>query len=126
MSKFTETKWLPILVAAGVGIALMFLLVNAFKSAILSATGGGLLGITVGIAAAYYFVTGLIAGVWTRQTRPGISAALVVLVVNIIYNIGRGTFAGAGAQLFVAIIILVVFAIGVGSLGGFVGKLIRR
>ena len=123
MSRFTESKWLPIVVAAGVGLGVMLLLGYAFSDTLLDAdTIGEVLGIIFGMAAASYFVTGLIAGVWTRQTRSGINAALVLVVVNIIYSFARGS---VEANL-VAILIAVVFAIGAGSLGGFVGKRIRR
>jgi len=123
MGRFTESKWLPIVVAAGVGIGLIYLLGFVFSDELLAAdTIGEVLGIMFGMAAASYFVTGLIAGIWTRQTRPGISAALVLLAANIIIS-----FISPYLQVnLVAILIWVVFAAVCGSLGGFVGKPIRR
>ena len=141
MGKLTESKWLPIVVAAIIGIGLLFLLLHAFSSAIGSATTiGGLLGIILGIAAACYFVAGLIAGAWTRRKGAGVSAAIVVMVANLVINIARGFLAGFGGGLFniargslagfgglfMAILILLLLAAGIGFLGGSVGARIRR
>ena len=113
---------LAIIVAAAVGIAIMFLMGYAFSDTLLYAdTIGEVLGIILGIAAASYFVTGFIAGFWTRQVGTGVSAAIVVLAVNIIYSFSSG---GISADIL-SILIAVVFALVLGSLGGWLGKVLR-
>ena len=122
MAKLSKSKWLPVVVAAAAGIALMLILGAAFSSTLEDAdTIGDVLGIVFGMAIVSYFITGFIAGVWTRETKPGMHAALVVLAANIIYNIATG-FVGS----FVSIIIAIIFAVACGSLGGWIGKLVRR
>ena len=122
MGKLAEAKWLVVMVGAVVGIAIMLILGAAFSSTLEDAdTIGEIIGIVFGAAAISYFLTGLIAGAWTRETKYGMYAALLLLVANIIYNIATG-FVGTA----VSIIIAIIFAIICGSLGGWIGKLIRR
>lgn len=122
MGKLAEAKWLAVIVGAVVGIAIMLILGAAFSSTLEDAdTVGEIIGILFGTAAVSYFLAGLVAGAWTRETKYGMYAALLLLVVNIIYNIVQG-YAGTA----VAIIIAIIFAIICGSLGGWIGKLVRR
>jgi len=114
------SKFMAILVAAALGTAIMFLIGYAFDVMEVN-TGGKWLGIVLGIAAASYFVTGFIAGLWTRQVGPGVSAAIVVLVVNLIISFTSG---GVQANIL-SILIAVVFALILGSLGGLAGKVLR-
>ncbi|MBA7674886.1 hypothetical protein ES703_83111 [subsurface metagenome] len=122
MAKLSESKWLPVVVAAVAGIAIM-LLMGLILGATLEEdiTIDEALGIVIGVAVASYFVTGFIAGIWTRETKPGIYAALVVLAANIIYNI-----VGGSGLTFFSFLIAVIFAVGIGALGGWIGTLIRR
>jgi hypothetical protein len=115
-------KWLAIIVAAAAGMAVMFLMGFIFASALTEAdTIEDVLGIIFGTAAASYFVTGFVAGVWTRQVGPGIAAAILVVVVNLIYSFASGNVEAS----FFGIIIALIFALALGSLGAFIGKLIR-
>jgi len=115
-------KFLAILVAAAIGLAVMFLMGYAFGSTLSEAvTVEEVLGIIFGIAAASYFVTGLIGGLLTRQVGLGVTAAIIVLAVNLIYSYSNG---GVEADIL-SIVIAVVFALVLGSLGGLIGKAIR-
>ena len=121
MGRFSGSKWLAVVVAAAAGIALMYLLGYAFGSTMdYDATYSDLIGIVIGIAAASYLITGFIAGIWTRETKPGMHAAILLLVVNIIISLTQGYVPN-----FFGIIIMVFFAVGLGSLGGWIGKMIR-
>ena len=115
-------KFLAIVVAAIIGIAIMFLMGYAFDDTLSEATTiEEVLGIIFGIAAASYFVTGLIAGLLTRQVGPGVTAAIIVLAVNIGYS-----FSSMNVESnILGIVIAVLFALILGSLGGLVGKVIR-
>ena len=122
MGKLSESKWLAVIVAAIIGVALMYLLGLAFGSTLdYDTTFGDLVGLVFGIAAASYLITGFIAGFWTRDTKSGMNAALLLLVINFIISIAQGF----GLNIL-GIVIWVVFAIICGSLGGWIGKLVRR
>ncbi|HEY96760.1 MAG TPA: hypothetical protein G4O16_01090 [Dehalococcoidia bacterium] len=122
MARLGEARWLAVIAGAVVGIALMLILGAAFSSTLEDAdTIGEVLGIVFGVAAVSYFLTGFVAGVWTRETKYGMYAALVLLIANIIYNIATG-YVGT----IVSIIIAIIFAVVCGSLGGWIGKLARH
>jgi hypothetical protein len=122
MRKNPQRKWLAIIVAAAAGIAVMFLMGFAFGSALSEAdTIDEVLGIIFGTAAASYFVTGFVAGLWTRQVGPGIAAAILVVVINLVYSFASGNVEAS----FMGIVIALIFALALGSLGGFIGKVIR-
>ena len=116
-------KWLPIVVAAIVGIALMFLLGFVLNKVTL--------GSMLGIGAVSYLVTGLIAGAWAhwRGWAHGMFAGILVWFGNLIYSFVTGVAYGPASQVpgfFLGIFMAGVFAIGIGGLGGFVGDRIRR
>jgi hypothetical protein len=122
MNKNPPRKWLAIIVAAATGMAVMFLMGFIFASSLSEAdTIDEVLGIIFGTAAASYFVTGFIAGIWTRQVGPGISAAILVVVINLVYSFASGNVEAS----FLGIVIALIFALVVGSLGAFIGKVIR-
>ena len=122
MAKLSESKWLAVIVASIIGIALMYVLGYAFGSTLdYDTTLEDVLGAVIGIAAACYIITGFIAGIWTRETKPGMYAAILLLVVNVIISLAQGNVPN-----FFGIIIMVIFAVAFGALGGWIGKLVRR
>lgn len=126
-----ELEWLPVVVAAIVGIALMFLLGFAINLIIPVDTSlEGWLTITWGIGIFCYFTTGLIAGAWTnwKGATYGGFAAMVVWFVNLIYSFVIGIAYGLayGPVFFLGVFIVGLFMMGIGALGGFVGERIRR
>lgn len=118
-----ELKWLPIVVAAIVGIGLMLLLGFALDPVAL--------GTILGIGTVCYFVTGLIAGAWARWRGPvhGVYAAMLAWFGNLIYSFVIGIAYGPASRVpgfFIAVFVVGIIAIGIGALGGFVGERLRR
>jgi len=121
MGRFSGSKWLAVVVSAVIGIALMYLLGYAFGSTMdYDTTLNEALGIVIGVAIASYFVTGFIAGAWMRETKSGMHAAILLLVVNFIISLTQGYIPN-----FLGIIIMILFAVICGSLGGWIGKLVK-
>ena len=128
MQILAELKWLPIVISAVIGIALMLLLGFIIP---LGTTLGGLLAITLGIGFLSYFASGLIAGAWAGWRGPshGLFAGLLIWFANLIYGFITGVAYGPASQglsFILGILLSGIFAIAIGALGGFVGERIRR
>ena len=121
MGWFWSSKWVAVIVSAAIGMAVMYLLGLVLGSTIdYDTTFGELAGIVLGLMIASYLITGFIGGFWTRGTKSGMNAALVLLAANIIISLFQGVFTGLPG-----IIILVIVVIICGALGGWIGKLVR-
>ena len=118
-----ELKWLPIVVAAIVGIGLMFLLGIAFHA--------DTFGMLLGIGFVCYFVTGLIAGAWAnwRGWGHGGFAGVLLWVGNLIYSFVTGVAYGPLSQVpgfFLGVFMAGISGVAISTLAGFVGERIRR
>ena len=114
------SRWIPAVVSAAIGVALMFLL-GYILSKTVDTIGTG---VQLGIAAACYFITALIAGAWARRKEVGIYAALLLFIVNVVVSLSGG-YQG-GSYTIVGIIIGALIAIAIGFIGGLVGQMVRR
>lgn len=131
MSVSDELKWLPVVVAAIVGIALMRLLGFALPPPIPSdITLKSVMATILGIGVFCYFVAGVIAGAWANWKGYGYGALAAVLVFlgNLAYSFAIGTPYIDLSHPFLSLLgvfIAGLFAMGIGTLGGFVGERIR-
>jgi hypothetical protein len=121
VNKKILSKWLAIIVAVASGIAVVFLMSFIFGTALSEAEKiDDVLGIILGIQAASYFITGFVAGIWTRRLRSSIYAVILVLVINLVYSFAVGSLEAS----FIGIIEALIFTLALGALGGLIGKLI--
>ena len=127
-----EFRWLPVIIGAVVGLAIMFILLGPILRSVVSpeASNAEFFGVLVGLLAAIFLITGFIAGVLTHLRGPtyGLNAALIVAIVSIIYSFVSDFYVEQPTipVAIVAVFIWIIFSIGFGALGGFIGGLIRR
>ena len=121
-----KLKWLPIVIPGILGAGLMFLMGYLLAGVIASASENSTLGITLGIGAFCYLLTGLSAGVWagSRGTTHGMWAAIILFAVNLIVSIAMLGIYYVLSGLW-GLLLGLAFAIALGALGGALGARIR-
>lgn len=128
MSAFAEFRWLSIVVAAIVGIVLMFLVGFALNSVIPSDISlEEWFTMSLGLSVVCYLTTGFIAGAlanWKGAVY-GLFAAMIVWIINLIAFLLQVFPLVVVPELVIFIWIGGLFALGVGALGGFVGERVR-